>query len=78
MTTSINSEEFEKKNSKLRMKDNRYKNKNDNIHKNEVQDIKRNWTYVVHLVFEGKYNIGFGIPIEFPSQRKKKIIQIGP
>ena len=26
--------------------------------------------------FEGKYNIGFGIPIEFPS--KKKIIQIGP
>ena len=27
--------------------------------------------------FEVKYNIGFGIPIEFPSQRKK-IIQIGP
>ena len=23
-------------------------------------------------------NIGFGIPIEFLSQRKKKIIQIGP
>ncbi len=21
--------------------------------------------------FEGKYNIGFGIPIKFPSQRKK-------
>ena len=27
--------------------------------------------------FEVKYNIGFGIPIKFPSQRKK-IIQIGP
>ena len=27
--------------------------------------------------FEVKYNIGFGIPIEFPSQRKK-IIQISP
>ena len=26
---------------------------------------------------EGKYNIGFAIPIEFPSQRKKNI-QIGP
>ena len=23
--------------------------------------------------FEGKYNIGFGIPIEFPIQRKKNI-----
>ena len=27
--------------------------------------------------FEVKYNIGFGIPIEFPSQRKK-ISQISP
>ena len=27
--------------------------------------------------FEGKYNIGFGIPIKFPSQRKK-IIEINP
>ena len=27
--------------------------------------------------FERKYNIGFGIPIEFPSQRKKKF-EIGP
>ena len=27
--------------------------------------------------FEVKYNIGFGIPIEFPNQRKK-FIQIGP
>ena len=27
--------------------------------------------------FEVKYNIGFGIPIEFPSQREK-ISQIGP
>ncbi len=28
--------------------------------------------------FEGKYNIGFGFPIEFPSQRRRTIIQIGP
>ena len=27
--------------------------------------------------FEGKYNIGFGIPIEFPSQIKKNI-EIAP
>ena len=27
--------------------------------------------------FEVKYNIGVGIPIEFPSKRRKKIIQIG-
>ena len=40
------------------------KNKSDNIHKN------RNWTFVVREGFEGKYNIGFGIPIKFPSQRK--------
>ena len=33
--------------------------------------------FVVLKSFGGKYNIGFGIPIEFPSQRKK-IIQIGP
>ena len=26
---------------------------------------------MVQISFEGKYNIGFGIPIEFPSQRKK-------
>ena len=33
------------------MKDNtKNKNKNDNIHKNEVQDIRRNWTFVVQLV----------------------------
>ncbi len=30
-----------------------------------------------HEVICGKYNIGFGIPIEFPRQRKKNI-QIGP
>ena len=28
--------------------------------------------------FGVKYNIRFGIPIEFLSQRRKKIIQIGP
>ena len=28
--------------------------------------------------FEVKYNIGFGIPIEFPSQRRRKNSQIGP
>ena len=27
--------------------------------------------FVVLKSFGGKYNIGFGIPIEFPSQRKK-------
>ena len=32
---------------------------------------QENWTFVVRISFEGKYNIGFGIPIEFPSQRKK-------
>ena len=32
---------------------------------------------VVSESFEGKYNIGFGIPIKFPSQRKK-VIKIGP
>ena len=35
------------------------------------------WTFVVLTVIWGKYNIGFGIPIEFLSQRKKNI-QIGP
>ena len=51
------------------------KNKNDNIHKNEVkfkpvhkQEIGLLW---FSESFEVKYNIGFGIPIEFPSQRKK-------
>ena len=28
--------------------------------------------------FEEKYNIRFGIAIEFPSQRRKKNIEIGP
>ena len=37
---------------------------------------KINWTFVVQTVIWGKYDIRFGIPIEFPSQRKK-IIQIG-
>ena len=32
-----------------------------------------NWTFVVLTVIWGKYNIGFGIPINFPSQRKKNI-----
>ncbi len=57
------------------MKEN--KNKNDNIHKNEVQDIRRNWTFVVQLAIWGKYNIRFGIPFKFPSQREKNI-EIGP
>ena len=26
--------------------------------------------------FEGKYNIGFGIPIEFPSQREKNLFKL--
>ena len=50
------------------------KNKNDNIHKNEVkfkpvhkQEIGLLWS---SESFEVKYNIGFGIPIEFPSQRR--------
>ena len=34
--------------------------------------------FVVLKSFGGKYNIGFGIPIEFLSQRRKKNIQIGP
>ena len=58
------------------------KNKNDNIHKNEVkfkpvhkQEIGLLWS---SESFEVKYNIGFGIPIEFPSQRRRKNIQIGP
>ena len=34
----------------------------------EIQDIKLLW---FRESFEVKYNIGFGIPIEFPSQRKK-------
>ncbi len=28
--------------------------------------------FVIQKSFEGKYDIGFGIPIEFASQRKKK------
>ena len=32
---------------------------------------------MVQTVIWGKCNIGFGIPIEFPSKRKK-ISQIGP
>ena len=35
------------------------------------------WTFVVQRVLEGKYNIGFGIPVKFSSQRLK-IIEIGP
>ena len=29
------------------------------------------WTFVVQTVIWGKYNIGFGISIKFPSQSKK-------
>ena len=32
---------------------------------------KGNWTFVVKTIIWGKYDIRFGIPIEFPSQRKK-------
>ena len=59
-------------------------NKDDNIHKNEVQDIRLSDAYWINLTtnhyyellwfresFEVKYNIGFGIPVKFPSQRKK-------
>ncbi len=59
-------------------------NKNDNIHKNEVQDIRLSDEYCINLttnhyypllwfkeLFEVKYDIGFGITIEFPSQKKK-------
>ena len=53
-------------------------NKNDNIHENEVQDIKKfDFCGPVSHLAGVKYNIRFGIPIEFPSQRKKNI-QIGP
>ena len=41
------------------------------IHKREIKLL---WS---SESVEVKYNIGFEIPIEFPSQRKK-IIQIGP
>ena len=34
------------------------------VHKQEIGLLWSNES------FEGKYNIGFGIPIEFPSQRK--------
>ena len=30
------------------------------------------WNFLVQRVIWGKYNIGFGIPIKFPSQRIKK------
>ena len=33
------------------------------------------WTFVVQRVIWGKYNIGFGIPIKFPSQRRKKLFK---
>ena len=32
---------------------------------------KGNWTFVDQTFIWGKYDIRFGIPIEFPSQRKK-------
>ena len=40
----------------------------------DVQEIGLLWS---SESFEVKYNIGFGIPIEFPSQREKNI-EIGP
>ena len=42
------------------------------INKN-AKIVMFNWTVVVRTVIWGKYNIGFWIPIKFPSQRKKNI-----
>ena len=36
---------------------------------------QRNWSFVVQTLIWGKYNIGFYIPIKFPSQRRKKIFK---
>ena len=69
MTTSISSEAFEKKPESQRMKD--------NTKTRLTTFIKTKFKISEEIGLEGKYNIGFRIPIKFPSQRKK-IIQIDP
>ena len=51
-----------------------YSNKNENIHENEVQDIKRNWTFVVQLVILGKVQYLIWNPHRIFGSKKKKNI----
>ncbi len=76
MTTSTSREAFEKKTENSRMKDNtKTRMTTFIITKFKIsEEIGILWS---SQSFEGKYNIGFGIPIEFPSQREKNI-EIGP
>ena len=51
--------------------------KNEIMLPKNVKIVMFKWTFVVLTVIWGKYNIGFGIPIKFTSQRRRKIIKIG-
>ncbi len=41
----------------------------------QVKEEEKNLNLWSREWFEGKYNIGFGIPIKFPSQRRKELFK---